>query len=68
MYDSAKLTAFWKEKDKIRANWYKNGWKGPGTEEGRNITYTCGHTLWAGWGIPNLEKDACIICRYEKKR
>lgn len=60
-YDPEKLDAYWKEYDRIRAEWRKNGWKGPGAEW-RRITYKCGCSYWVGWGVPDKQDVICHLC------
>lgn len=67
MYDQEKLNAYWKETDRLRAIWYSNGWKGPGTIRGRDIEYPCGHGVWVGFGISNEHLNKCGQCEYISK-
>jgi hypothetical protein len=65
-YDQDKLNNYWDKVDnKIKAEWYKNGWQGPGTDQGRDIVYKCGCVYWAGWGIPEEKEKSCHSCKYK---
>lgn len=64
MYDEKKLNAYWDRMDRIRAEWYKNGWNGERTSSGRDITFSCGHLYWAAYGVANPRPDElCWECR-----
>lgn len=66
MYDEKKLNAYWEEREFVLDTWYNNGWHGPGTPNGRDVTYPCGHTAWAGYGLSDLEVFV-VGCRCETK-
>ena len=54
------LDSWWKCRDEIRAEWTKNGWKKGGLS-GRDITFSCGHTWYVGYGISDDEAH-CHDC------
>lgn len=67
MYDERKLNAYWKKREEIQDNWYSNGWNGPGTPKDRLISYPCGHSVWAGYGLSDKEVlKSCYQCKIVK--
>lgn len=65
-YDEKKLNAYWEKWDAIHALWRKNGWKGRGHDHGREFSYPCGHSVWAGFGLTDEQCKTCVRCKYSK--
>lgn len=43
----------------IRFVWLKNGWRFNST--GRDLTKSCGHEYYVGWGISDKQFKKCAI-------
>jgi hypothetical protein len=69
MYDEKKLNKYWQLKKAIEREWRRNGWDGDLNNTGREITYGCGCSCWAGWGV-SIKRfcDGCVSKRENNDR